>query len=144
MKESLKKISSDILFKLSIILLIMIYGCCAPSTDLSKYENAEILAKERFCAGYEVAKNESDTFILFYKKDEKKNQPHTFLNYFIYNVNKNEIVYEEKIYDAEIKWLDDQNIEIRINPEIISSDEDVTVFILNVLTKEKQKTNFIN
>ena len=122
----------------------MIYGCCAPSTDLSKYENAEILAKDRFSADYEVVKNESESFILCYKKDEKKHQPHSTLNYFVYDVNKNKIVFEEKLIDSDIKWLDDHNIEIRIIPEVVSGDDDVTVFILNVLTKEKQKSNFIN
>ena len=41
----------------------------------------------------------------------------------------------------KLKWIDDHNIEIRINPEIISSDDNVPIFILNVLTKEKQKSN---
>jgi len=55
-----------------------------------------------------------------------------------------EIIFEEKLNDADIKWLDDYNIEIRITPEVISGDDDITVFIFNVLTKEKQKTNLIN
>jgi len=122
----------------------MTYGCCAPSADITKFENAEILSKEKLGNGYLLVENDSKTFMLCYKIEEKKNQPHSSLSYFVYDMKSQRIVLEENLFDAEIKWLNDHNIEIRINPEIISADDDVTVFILNVLTKEKQKLNLIN
>lgn len=137
----MKKICSDILLKLSVIIIIGIYGCCPPPADLWKYESAEILAKKRFGTDYIVAKNESDTFILYFKNDERKNHPHKLVEYFVYDLKRKEIIFEEKLFDADIEWIDDQNIEIRINPEVISDDE-ANVFILNVLTKQKSKSNF--
>ena len=144
MKKTSKKSTSDLIIKISTIYLIMIYGCCTPSLELSDYKQAESLAKEKYGTGFEIVKNEQGTLILCYKIDKKKRQPHTSVEYFVYDMNTKEIVFEEKLYDADIKWLDAHNIEIRITPEVISSDDDVTVFILNVLTKEKQKSNFNN
>ena len=98
----------------------MINGCCAPSTELTKFENVEILAKEKLGNGYLLVENESRTFMLCYKIENKKSQPHSSIHYFVYDLNNKEIIFEEKLLDAEIKWVDDNNIEIRINPEIIS------------------------
>ncbi len=131
------------MIKISITFLIMIYGCCTPSVELSDYKNAEKVAKEKFGVDYQLVKNTSSTFILCSKKSEKKNQPHSILEYFIYDMSKEEIIFEEKLFDAEIKWIDDHNVEIRNNPEIVS-DDDVHIFILNVLTKEKYKSNSTN
>jgi hypothetical protein len=144
MKKSFKKSTSGLVIKFGTVCLIMIFGCYTPSAELSKYEDADILAKKIFGNGYEIDNNKSGTLILCYKVDKKKSQPHTSVEYFVYNMNTKEIIFEEKLYDTDIKWLDDNNIEIRTTPEVISGDDDITVYILNVLTKEKQKTNLIN
>ena len=144
----MKKISwksiSYVIIKIGAVCLIMIYGCCTPSLELSDYKQAESLAKEKYGTDFAIVKNELGTLILCYKEDKKKSQPHTSVEYFVYDLNKKEIIFEEKLNDADIKWLDDHSIEIRITPEVISGDDDITVFILNVLTKEKQKLNFNN
>ena len=144
MKKTSKKSISNLIIKIGAVCLIMIFGCYTASSELSKYEDADILAKKKFGNDYEIDKNKSGTLILCYKEDKKKNQPHTSVEYFVYNMSTKEIIFEEKLNDADIKWLDDYNIEIRITPEVISGDDDITVFIFNVLTKEKQKTNLIN
>ena len=43
------------------------------------------------------SKNESSTHLLFYKNEEKRNQPHTALSYFVYCLEKEEIVFK-KVY----------------------------------------------
>ena len=106
----------------------MTCGCCAPSADISRYKSAEILAKQKFGNAYFLVENESKTFVLCYKMDEKKIQPHSSIHYFVYDLNTNQIVFEENLIDIEIKWFDDKNIEIRIIPEIISDDESQTIF----------------
>jgi len=49
----------------------MTCGCCAPSADISRYESADILAKQKFGNAYLLVENESKTFVLCYKMDEK-------------------------------------------------------------------------
>lgn len=144
MKRTSKKSISDLIIKISIVCLIMIYGCCAPSKELASYKSAEVLAKEKFGDEYNLAENENGKFILCYKIREDKNRLHSSLHYFVYEASQNGIIFEEKLNDSKIKWLDDQNLEITITPEVISGDDDITVFILNVLTKEKRKSNFKN
>jgi hypothetical protein len=122
----------------------MIYGHCAPSKELASYKSAEVLAKEKFGDEYNLAENKNGKFILCYKIREDKNRLHSSLHYFVYEASQNGIIFEEKLNDSKIKWLDDQNLEITITPEVISGDDDITVFILNVLTKEKRKSNFNN
>ena len=99
-----------------------------------------MVAKERFGDNYQFINNESNTFILCFEKDVKKNNPHISLHYFVYDLCKEKIVAEEKLIDAEINWLDDSNLEIRITPEVISEDE-ISIFRLNVLTGKKVKSN---
>ena len=108
------------------------------------YKAAENLAKEKFGENFIVEKNNTGSFFLCYKNREAKNQLHTLLHYFIYEVKSQKIIYEEKINNAAVKWFDEHHVEILVNPEIISGDDDETTFILNVITKEKQKRNFIN
>ena len=108
------------------------------------YKAAENLAKEKFVENFVVEKNNTGSLFLCFKVREAKNQLHTLLHYFIYEAKSQQIILEEKINDAAVKWFDEQNIEIKLTPEIISSDDDETTFILNVITKEKQKRNFIN
>lgn len=141
MKVLHRKIIEYLIIKFMIIFLIVIYGCCSTSKEISSYDIAETLAVKKFGSSYEIVKNESDTFILYYKNDERKNHPHKLVEYFVYDLKRKEIIFEEKLFDADIEWIDDQNIEIRINPEVISDDE-ANVFILNVLTKQKSKSNF--
>lgn len=125
-------------------IIIMIYGCCAASSEIIDYKAAEKLAKEKFGENFMVEKNNSGALFLCYKTDETKNQLHTILHYFIYDVKSGSIILQEKLNDAAVRWVDEHNIEIKLTPEIISGDEDETGFIFNVITKEKQKRNFIN
>ena len=104
---------------------------------IKDYEAAELLASKKLGNDFIRSANESSTYLLFYKNEEKRNQPHTSLSYFVYSFEKQEIVFEEKVLDAEVKWFDDKHIEIQIKPEVISSDDETTKYFINVLTKEK-------
>ena len=64
------------------------------------------------------------------------------LEYFVYDLNKKDIIFDEKINDADVKWYDENNLEIRITPEIISTDDETNVFLLNILSGKKQKLNY--
>ena len=81
----------------------MINGCCTPSADLTKFENVEMLAKEKLGNSYLLVENESRTFMLCYKIESKKIQPHSSTHYFVYDLNNKGIIFEEKLLDAEIK-----------------------------------------
>jgi hypothetical protein len=112
--------------------------------ELIDYEVVMESAKEKLGENYSIEKNISGTRYLVYSVDENKSKLHTQLHYFVYENTAKKIVYEEKLIDASVKWLDEDNIEIIFTPEIISGDEDENVYILNVITKEKQKKNFSN
>jgi hypothetical protein len=144
MKINNKRFTTDLIIKISIVCLILINGRCTPSLELTGFESAVILAEEKFGDEYNFVENQNGKFILCYKIWEDKNQLHSSLHYFVYEAYQNEIIYEEKLNDSKIKWLDDQNLEITNTPEVISGDDNITVFILNVLTKEKRKSNFNN
>jgi hypothetical protein len=136
----LEKLTSYLAVKIGIIILILIYGCCAPSAGIKDYEAAESLATKKLGNDFVRSTNESSTYLLFYKNEEKRNQPHTSLSYFVYSLEKKEIAFEEKVLDAEVKWFDDKHIEIQIKPEVISGDDETTNYFINVLTKEKLKS----
>lgn len=132
---------SYIAVKLTIVCLILISGCCAASKEIAKDKNVQKLAAEKFDSGYKLIKNNSSSFILCLKSKEKQNQPHTSVEYFVYDLDKEEIIFSETLLDAEVGWFDDHNLEIKINPETISDDNDVTMYLLNVITKVKRKSN---
>lgn len=133
----MNKLVSYLAVKIGIIILILIYGCCAPSVGIKDYEAAESLATKKLGNDFIRSANESSTHLLFYKNEEKRNQPHTALSYFVYCLEKEEIVFEEKVLDAEVKWFDDKHLEIQTKPEVISSDDETTKYFINVFTKEK-------
>lgn len=135
------KYSSNIAVKLIIVCLILISGCCVASKEITKDKSAEKLAAEKFGSGYKLIKNKSESFILCLKLEEKQNQPHTSVEYFVYDLDKEEIIFSEKLLDAEVGWFDDHNLKLRIIPEIISDDNDIHTYLLNVFTKVKKKSN---
>lgn len=107
--------------------------------EITQDKNVEKQATEKFGSGYKLIKNKSETFILCLKPEEKKNHPHTSVEYFVYDLDKGEIILSETLLDAEVSWFDDYNLEIKINPETISDDNEVNMYLLNVITKVKRK-----
>lgn len=141
---NLKILQYDLRIMISLIFLIMIYGCCTPSTELSHYKNAEHIGKEKLGDDFEMIKNNAGSFVLFRKMGIKKNHPHTSINYFVYDLKNGAVIFEENLVDSEVNWLDETHLYIKSNPEIISGDEDINSFILNILTKEKIKSDINN
>lgn len=144
MKKNILKSISYLPIFVYLATIILIAGCCSKSLELTDYEVVMDIAKEKLGKNYFIEKNRSGTCYLVYRADENKSKLHTQLHYFVYENTTKKIVYEEKLIDASVKWFDEDNIEIIFTPEIISGDEDENVYILNVITKEKQRKNFSN
>ncbi len=118
--------------------MLLTSGCCAKHTEISKYEKAEILAKDKFVQDYEILPNDEKSFLLCRKVSNRKDELHFTVEYFIFDCQKEKVILEERIIDARVNWFDNENIEVIYTPEIISGDEDIQRFIINVRTKEKK------
>lgn len=131
------------LIKISTLhILILINGCFALQPGRSDYELVYKLAKEKFIADYEILPNDLGTFILCSKVNKKEDHLHFYTEYFVFDVNKKEIIFEEKVIDSQVYWLDRENLEIIYTSEIIYGDENLLKFVLNLHTKEKRKLNY--
>lgn len=116
----------------------MISGCCVKHTEISNYEKVEILANDKFVQHYEILPNEEKSFLLCRKMSNRKDGLHFTIEYSIFDLQKEKVILEERIIDAQVNWFDNENIEVNYAPEIVSGDEDIHRFIINVRTKEKK------
>lgn len=132
------KFNQYIAIVLFISVLILISGCCGKHTEISDYEKVEILAKDKFVQDYEILLNQEKSLLLCRKIYNRKDELHFTIEYFIFDIQKEKVILEEQIIDAHVNWFDNENIELNYTPEIISGDEDIQRFIINVRTKEKK------
>ena len=74
-------------------------------------------------------------------KDLKPSQPQ--LNYFVYDLIQEKILYEDRLIGGSVKWYSDTFIEVYSMPGIIRQDEVLEDFIVlvNVKTGESFKKN---
>ncbi|NWF88706.1 MAG: hypothetical protein HXY50_04500 [Ignavibacteriaceae bacterium] len=121
-----------------IIQLFFLIGCCAKSPEIFSSGDGEKLAAEKFGKDYSAIKNSTGNYVLYFKDEVNKNDPHFQLFYFVFDLKKESIVLTDTLQDAKIKWLDDDHLEIRISPEIISDETEAKYYKLNVQKNVKQ------
>jgi len=132
---------------LIIILIAIILGCkrynkISQSQDDSKAKMLIFnkIAREKF-SGDTIIKFSSDNhYVLCQKKrDENNVNPNNLLEYFIFDLNINEIVFEEIIANASISWKNNYQIIITRQLGIITSADDSgkSVYIYDLKAKKR-------
>jgi hypothetical protein len=90
------------------------------SPDTFKYE---LVAKEKFKENYVMQYSPAKSYVLCLKKDSYSKEKNNISSYFIYDLNKDGIVYEETIGKGSVEWLNDNQLQVSVIPGIVKGDE---------------------
>jgi len=101
------------------------------------------LAKEKYNTNYSIKSNSDNTYFLVVKKVKKNLKlPDVDLDFFVFSVAKNKIVYKLKLEKGQVKWADSKHLSISLMPGIITKDEnknkDLKGYYFNVETLKKE------
>jgi len=111
---------------------LMITSCSSakqetPSSDGDAYKK---IASEKFGSGVDYLFNSSKTYVVCLKKSKPTSDlPQSKIDFLVFDLGKEEIIYENKLEGGEIRWMDNEKIEVKITPGIVSGDENPNEFI---------------
>ncbi|MGD9489665.1 MAG: hypothetical protein AB7W47_16715 [Calditrichaceae bacterium] len=84
----------------------------------------------------------SDTTLVICARQEKPTSRRPFSNvqFFVYDLIKKSVVYEDKLPMGSVRWYDKDQLELNTIPGIVSGKEDngARVYIVNLKTGKKQ------
>ena len=118
------------IFNIAIISLLT--SCASTEKTPENYEKeAEIetnklesLALQKYKENFVFHKNSSNTFVLCIKQDKSPNSPVSKLTkYFLYDLDIDELIFEETIANGTVEWLNDHQIRVSLIPGIVRGDE---------------------
>lgn len=122
-------------FKIPVLLLVSltIFGCCnskhITSNEKITDQNYKKLAEEKYRNNYNILINPDSSHIIVYSKIRKENLSEPPLKYFIYNLQKNVIVFEDNLPNGDVGWIDNSLVKVSIIPGIVKGDEEENSFL---------------
>jgi len=133
------------LIKFLILLTILFLNYCSSNQQMkdneekiSKIKLKEI-ADERFGNKHYIHYNKDSSYAIVKKQTKaRKNEAFLSTTFFIYEIGNEEILYEEVIHRGDVKWFNNNLVEINSIPGIIKGDESMnTKSYYDVLSKKK-------
>lgn len=109
------------------------------SSDSGTYKS---IAAEKYGTGIEYLFNEPRTYVVCLKRIKPTAEaPQNQTNFFIYDLGKEKIIFEESSIDAQVKWKNDSQVQVKITPGIVSGDEteDDFIYLYDVKAEKKIK-----
>jgi hypothetical protein len=83
------------------------------------------VAEDRYGGEVEYSPNESQSFLLCVNKPKvQPGDPQQPVRFVLFDVARNEVVFEDSLENADVRWLSNDRIEVRAIPEIVSDDGD--------------------
>lgn len=131
------------LFLLLIPGLLLFQYCSGSKNSVSERHTGEKfkqLAIQKYQKNLTYSFN-SDTTLVICARQEKptSGRPFSKVRFFVYDLNKNNIIYEDHIPMGSVRWFDKNQIELNTIPGIVSGmeDEGTRVYIVNLKTGKK-------
>lgn len=101
----------------------LIFSSCAGS-QLSKQPYVRI-ATEKYQTNIEYILNSNKSYVLCIKQDKPTSKVlYPPLAFFVYDLQRNKIVYEESEIIATIRWLNNTQIKVSLIPGVVSGLEE--------------------
>ena len=107
---------------------------------MSSDETKEVLkiASEKLGAQFESIPNKSKSLILF-RNSEKVRPEGNNLHFFVFDVESKKITIEEEYDKAEIRWINDRELELRIYPGTVKEGQTSDSYIYIITAKSGGK-----
>ena len=126
---------------LMFISLVFVIGCSAPEKT---FKDGEIILKklsaEKLGSPIQIFYNSDSTFALNIRQDKSSSRnPNPSLNFFVYNIKIAKIIFEDSVPAGSAAWINNDEIEVRLTPGIVSSNDANRLFgyIYNVKSGKK-------
>ena len=131
-------------FILIIVFTAFLIACHTSKTDIQKSgeQDYKAIAIEKYGPSVEYIFNSPKTHVICLKRNKPNPQiPQHQISFFIYDLEKDEVIFEESSIDAEVEWKNDHQAQIKITPGIVSGDEipEDFIYIYDVESGKKIK-----
>lgn len=98
--------------------LFLIFPNCSGSGNLSSNNTRtsatfKDFTEEKIKSGYDLIYNSDSTFVIYQKLSKAEpRHPQKAIDFIIYDLNKNKIIYQNNVQDGSIDWLDKYVVKI--------------------------------
>lgn len=141
--------------KLFVLFIIsIIFSCSSTSQIPSKTAESQLIkvARAQYQTNYKILFNRSKTSALCISPlpagQKIKNKQEQASSFFIFDLQKEKMLYSESLGRGMVKWLDDTRVEIRLIPGIIKGGENMNdkenIYIYDIVSAKKYKQPFFN
>ncbi|NOZ34887.1 MAG: hypothetical protein GXO80_06275 [Chlorobi bacterium] len=120
------------------------YSCTGTKDTVTKNKHEIIsykdLAFQRYGNDTIFTLSPAGMYVLCQKRINKDNlNPNILSEFFVYDLKKNKIIYEDKISNSTITWFSDAELKISVQKGIIhsSSDNGKIIYIYNLKSHKK-------
>ena len=117
----------NMLYKILTLLIFSLFleGCAGSSALPEKHSIAlNKLSLERFGTGYRHLYNSDTTFSIAVKQEKASaRNPNPLLQYFVFNLADEKIIYEDNVPGGSIFWKDNGRIEVRETPGTVRAGD---------------------
>ncbi len=133
--------------RLILYILIFFIGCVSVENNIEDLKiNKKIdirkIAYEKFGNDYSLDFNSSKEFVICRKVSKSQIVGNSPIEYFIYSVNKNQIIEENIIPQGNISWVSQFEVKVEVYPGIVQKTAQANNgYILNVKTNLKTNLN---
>lgn len=132
-------------FNALFITFLLLTGCFVTQKTFSEQDvNLKKLSVEKFGASFHILYNNKRSFALVLKQEKSSVQnPKPVLQFFIYEMKKDKIIFEESVPAGKIKWKTNNQIEVIVTPETISTEDNNKLYgyIYDVDLRTKTELN---
>lgn len=112
-------------FNALLILFLLLAGCSVTQKTLTRQESVlKKLSLEKFGTSSRLIYNSDKSYSIVVKQEKSTaKNPNPLLQFFVYDIGKDKIIFEESIPAGKIKWRNNRQFEVTITPEMISTED---------------------
>ncbi len=134
--------------KISLLFLMLLFSCSSSEignkqiNNMVKKVNIKELAKNMYGKNYILSYNSSKDFVICMSNAKSKIPNNSVTKYFVFDMDKNVIVVEDKFRNGNISWYSNYEIKIVKLPGIVKKNQMQEYgYVLNVKTNLRTKIN---
>ncbi len=104
---------------------LLLINCAGTDNAFNKQESVlKKLSLEKFGTSFRLIYNSDKSYSIVVKQEKSTaKNPNPLLQFFIYDMGKDKIIFKESFSGGKIKWRSNRQFEVTITPEMISTED---------------------
>ena len=99
------------------------------SNNIKTNKGYQVFEEEKIKSGYNLIYNSDSSFVIYQKSSyNESRRPQRTIDFLIYDLIKDKVIYEENIQDGSIDWLNDHVVKIVNRHGIVSQEKNASNF----------------